>query len=38
METAKEATEIAKETALAAKERARDLASKAATSKKQQYV
>lgn len=38
VETAKEATEIAKETALAAKERARDLASKAATSKKQQYV
>ncbi|MEE6479786.1 hypothetical protein FKM82_012375 [Ascaphus truei] len=38
VETAKEATGKAKETAMAAKEKAKDLASKAATSKKQHYV
>lgn len=38
VETAKEATEKAKGTAIAAREKAKDLASKAATTKKQQYV
>ncbi|XP_005992411.1 PRELI domain containing 1a [Latimeria chalumnae] len=38
VETAKEATEKAKETALAAKKKAKHLANKAATQKKQQYV
>ncbi|XP_063784027.1 PRELI domain-containing protein 1, mitochondrial isoform X1 [Pseudophryne corroboree] len=38
VETAKEATEKAKETAFAAKEKAKDLANKAATSKKKQFV
>ncbi|XP_069507601.1 PRELI domain-containing protein 1, mitochondrial [Ambystoma mexicanum] len=38
VETAKEATGKARETALAAKEKAKDLASKAAAKKKQQFV